>query len=136
MEIKTKFNIGDKVYYVCKGFGEVICPACKGRGHIDCSYKIDSTTKTATMTCPECWGKGDAVFYEYCVGYGSIDEIEVTITPDATHEDYYMDSSSSREIKSDWISFNKSEINEMCNKMTEESKQEAMKVLKIYNPQN
>lgn len=54
MEIKTKFDLGQRVYIIHKSgqLIKVICPACSGTGDIT----IDNMGKTFEFICPNCQG--------------------------------------------------------------------------------
>lgn len=53
MEIKTKLNIGDKMYFIHKIEGVEInsCISCNGTGKI-------TLASGKTFNCPECYGEG------------------------------------------------------------------------------
>lgn len=50
MEIKTKFNVGDKVWTINQGEVQEKCPICNGKERV----KI----KNKSYMCPECNGDG------------------------------------------------------------------------------
>lgn len=50
MEIKTKFNVGDKVFVIDKNRITMVCPECQGIGEL----KFNEIT----YYCKECNGKG------------------------------------------------------------------------------
>jgi hypothetical protein len=87
MEIKTKFNLKDKVYPIrMGGYYEFIkCQTCEGEGCVT----INNTGKT--IKCPDCWGtKGQSEWkqdkwYICEESYGQIGKIDIEIYD----KDYY-----------------------------------------------
>ena len=78
MNIKTKFNIGDDVYYIMNKSEETTeqCKACKGTGIVH----IKETDEP--IQCPSCQGAGYHLNYEsnYVKEHGTVEEIYATVT--------------------------------------------------------
>lgn len=96
MNIETKANIDDTVYYL-KRINRVTCPLCNGDGEIILAPKVSATSigeqiveqfMNASMgnvkkyKCPECGGKGTVKATgqeKYEVGKGTVISIEATM---------------------------------------------------------
>lgn len=78
MEIKTKYNLGDKVYQIHSYSKEEFakCPACEGRGHV--------YVNEFKFTCEKCYGHGGTAVYPPVKWHvsnevGKIGKIEATL---------------------------------------------------------
>jgi hypothetical protein len=89
MTIKTKFNMGDKVFPIRERKPKIFtkCETCLG------SRSITTKETSITLKCPACYGGGGSTDYgdpEWSISYESysdIGKIEVTIRNDNNSEE-------------------------------------------------
>ena len=95
MELKTKFNIGDKVTGISHYRKEVFIPCltCDGIGEI--------TIKDKNFKCPDCYGEGGNTEYKtkewntaneegVMSGYNNVIKIDIDITKEETRIRYLL----------------------------------------------
>ena len=72
MEIKTKFDIGQDIFYLERERVIEICTTCKGEGIINVTNGI----KNWNIKCPDCYGKGKSpAVIHYGVAGNAIKEV-------------------------------------------------------------
>ena len=72
MEIKTKFEIGQDIFYLERERVIESCSTCKGEGKINVTNGI----KNWNIKCPDCYGKGKApAVISYRVASNTIKEV-------------------------------------------------------------
>ena len=65
MEIKTKFNFGQRIQHITRGSQQVsiICPLCHG------NKEVQVVGSDEYMSCPKCYGEGYKIEYKPTMWY-------------------------------------------------------------------
>jgi len=95
MEIKTKFNLGDKIVRISHCTKEILIPC------LTCDATGEIMIKDKKFECPDCYGEGEYTEYKpeawYIVtdegilsGYDNIVKIDVDITREETKIRYIL----------------------------------------------
>lgn len=65
MEIKTKFNFGQRIQHITRGSQQVsiICPLCHG------NKEVQVVGSDEYMSCPKCYGEGYKTIYKPTAWY-------------------------------------------------------------------
>lgn len=72
MEIQTKYNLGDTVYYLERKYVKEQCATCKGVKKINVTNGMNNWN----IKCPDCHGKGkQSQVMRYVVASGIIKEV-------------------------------------------------------------
>lgn len=158
MNIQTKINIGDTVYFLNRVRRET-CPVCGGSGKICLGTAIkpnfdtietlaesvgeqfvENLTKIATgnvkeYTCPECNGKGTVAIKgqaRYEVGSGTVSSIEAIVNRDKTTMVYHVCYSGSNHTLTENSLFTDLEsANNQCTFMNLERKEVSIGLVKV-----
>ena len=118
MDIKTKYNLGDSVYYVvgCTDAMYEDCPACNGQGYI-----IQNGNR---FNCTCCYGAKITKYKSiFNVRRSSIGQIDLEIREDKTVESYMLKATgigSGTNWKVDELFSKKEEADAYCNKLNEQ----------------
>lgn len=93
MEIKTKFNVGEKVYVIhdISTYKKSICPTCDGEGSVMICSRLKNITegKYPMILCPHCHGQkmitGEKV-NRYTMEETTVKGIKISVTGFKVHD--------------------------------------------------